>query len=271
MGQAADSENNDGGPGQIVSVRGRPVGINRSRFGASLVAVERGYFPVSSSGFWSLSGYGIGQPGPLAIRPEYLESLAENQDRERKALLVNLHRAVKPERDRKGNFIHVSLYVDKAINDAFFAPDHERASLWQAAHRLLCLVDVDPQFQPAPDGSAWNKEQCDMALANLRNLHACLKRFAQGDYSGELPMPLFGAKAYVRLPPKPGGEPLVALHETSIELSFNLKGTEKPVRLPPRVTPRPIKPPNEPIQPPAQLGLFPGGETPALKGPRISV
>jgi hypothetical protein len=271
MGVAVDSGTNDEGPGQIVSVRGRPVGVNRSRFGASLVAVERGWFPVSSSGYWSLSGFGMGQSGPLAIKPEYLESLAENQDRERKALLVNLHRAVKPERDRKGNFIHVSLYVDKAINDAFFAPDHERAPLWQAAHRLLCLVDADPQFQPAPDGSAWNKEQCDKALANMRNLHACLKRFAQGDYSGELPMPLFGARAYAKLPPRPSGEPAVVLHEATIELSFNLKVAEKPVRVPQRPALRAVKPAENPIQPAAQLGLFSGEDTPPPTAPRLSV
>jgi hypothetical protein len=271
MEKAANSENDEDGPVQVVSVRGRPVGISRSRFGASLVAVERGYFPVSPTGFWSLSGYGMGQPGPLALRPEYLESLAEAQDRERKALLVNLHRAVKPERESRGNFIHVSLYVDKAINDAFFAPDHERALLWQAAHRLLCLVEADPQFQPVPDHFAWNREQCDKALANMRNLHACLKRFAQGDYSGKLPMPLFGARAYANLPHRSSGEPAVALHETTIELSFNLKVAEKPVRLPLRTEPRMVKPADEPIQQPAQMGLFSGEDIPPPQSPRISV
>lgn len=258
------------GPMQIVFVRGRPVGISRSRFGASLVAVERGFFPVSPTGYWSMSGYGAGQPGPLAISPEHLESLAENQDRERKALRVNLHRATIPERDRLGTFIHASLFVDKAINDGFFAPDHERAPLWQAAHRLLNLVNADPRFQPAPNGAAWNKSQCDKALARMGELHGLLKRFAQGDYSGELPMPLFGARAYVRLPPKPSGEPVVALHETTIELSFNLKVAENPVRLPQRTMERTIKPAEEPAPQTAQLGLFSGEETAPPKAPRIS-
>jgi hypothetical protein len=270
MGNATDPEATEDGPMQIVSVRGRPVGISRSRFGASLIAVERGYFPVSPTGFWSMSGYGMGQPGSLDVKPEYLESLAENQDRERKALLVNLLRAVKPDRNRLGNFIHVSLYVDKAINDGFFAPDHERAPLWQAAHRLLCLVDADPQFQPAPDRFAWNQQQCNKALAHMRTLHACLKRFAQGDYSGELPWPFFGAKAYVELPPKPSGEPTIALHETTVELSFNLKLAEKPMQLPQRTIARTTKPTEEPVPQAAQLGLFSSEETPPLKAPRIS-
>lgn len=268
MGMVVDPESNDDGPMQVVSVRGRPVGINRSRFGASLVAVERGYFPVSPTGFWSMSGYGLGQGGPLSVPHEYLESLAENQDRERKALLVGLLRAAKPDRDRRGNFIHVSLYVDKAINDGFFAPDHERTPLWQAAHRLLNLVDADPQCQPVPDRFAWNREQCDKALAHMRILHTCLKRFAQGDYAGKLPWPFFGAKAYIQLPPRPSGEPVVALHETTIELSFNLKVAEKP--LPTR---RPAAPRNitsGPIQPAAQLGLFAAEEMAPLKVPRIS-
>lgn len=270
MGMVVDPESNDDGPMQVVSVRGRPVGINRSRFGASLVAVERGYFPVSPTGFWSMSGYGMGQAGPLAVRPEYLESLAENQDRERKALLVGLLRAAKPDRDRRGNFIHVSLYVDKAINDGFFAPDHERAPLWQAAHRLLNLVDADPQFQPVPDRFAWNREQCDKALAHMRTLHACLKRFAQGDYSGELPWPFFGAKAYIKLPPKPTGEPAVALHETTIELSFNLKVAERPARLM-RQTPQRTMTPTATVAPrAAQLRLFADENNATYKAPRIS-
>ena len=262
--------NNEDQPIQIVSVRGRPVGINRSRFGASLVAVERGYFPVSPTGFWSLSGFGMGQTGPLSLSSEFLESLAVAQDRERKALLVNLHRAVKPERERRGNFIHVSLYVDKAINDAFFAPDHERAPLWQAAHRLLCLVDSDPQFQPAPDRFAWNAQQCQAALGKMRDLHEALKRFAHGDYAGELPMPLFGARAYAALPARPAGEPIVALHETAIELTFNLKLTEKPRCVPPRATPKVVNSQDETVQPPAQLGLFITEESQPMKAPRVS-
>lgn len=268
---AVESANNEESPAQIVSVRGRPVGISRSRFGASLVAVERGYFPVSPCGFWSLSGFGMGQTGPLVVRPEFLETLAENQDRERKALLVNLHRAVKPERDRRGNFIHVSLYVDKAINDGFFAPDHERAQLWQAAHRLLCLVDADQQFQPAPDHYAWTQPQCDKALANIRNLHASLKRFAQGDYSGDMAMPLFGAQAYAKLPPRPSGEPAIVLQGATIELSFDLKVAEKLAPEPQRRIPRIGKPAAEPIQTIAQLGLFSTDDAPSTNGPRISV
>jgi hypothetical protein len=258
-------------PAQIVSVRGRPIGISRSNYGAALVAVERGYFPVSPTGYWSMSGYGAGQAGPLSIKPELLESLAEAQDRERRALLINLHRAVKPERDRRGNFIHVSLYVDKAINDAFFAPDHERAQLWQAAHRLLCLVESDPQFQPAPDRYAWTTQQCEQALRNMRNLHECLKRFAQGDYSGELPMPLFGAMAYARLPPKPSGDPVVVLHETTIELSFDLTLSEKPNRRPERTMPQIVRRADEPAQQSVQLGLFAGNATATPQAPRISV
>ncbi len=271
MGMAVESADDEGSPAQIVTVRGRPVGISRSRFGASLVAVERGYFPVSPTGFWSLSGFGMDQTGPLAIRPEFLEKLAVNQDRERKALLVNLHRAVKPERDRRGNFIHVSLYVDKAINDAFFAPDHERAPLWQAAHRLLCLVDADPQFQPAPDRFAWTQQQCDKALVNIRNLHAGLKRFAEGDYSGDLPMPLFAARAYAKLPPRPSGEPAVVLHGATIELRFDLKVAGNPVPELQRSSPRIIKSPEKAIQSAAQLGLFSEHETHTSKGPSISV
>lgn len=245
---------------QVVSIRNRPIGVSRSRFGVSLVAVERGYFPISSTGYRSLSGYDRGGAGPVAFEPGLLDSLAEAEDRERKALLTNLHRAAEPQRDSLSTFIHVSLYVDKAINDGFFAPDHDRAPLWQGAHRLLNLVHNDPRFQPAPNGTAWKEEHCRKALTKMEELHGFLKRFAQADYSGEPPMPLFGAKAYMQLPPKVVAEPIIALHKTPVALSLALPGTaapESPIRRTHRIAIKPVTPPDRSA---GQLNLFANDE-----------
>lgn len=255
---------------QIVTVRGRPVGIERSRFGASLIAVERGYFPVSPTGYWSLSGYGANQPGPLTISSQFLESLAEAKDRERRALLINLNRATRPEGNSRWHFIHVSLLVDKAIDEGFFAPPEERAPLWQACHRLLNLVAADRRFQPVPDSHAWTEAQCAKAVKRAQILHEMLKRFASGDYSGEIPLPFFGAKAYARLPATAAVEPVVRLHETAIELSFDLKvSAREKVRSPQRteVVERPApKAPSVSLQ----MGLFPETETKPTTAPRLS-
>ena len=226
-----------------------------------MVAVERGYFPISHTGYWSLSGFGVGQPDPLFIKPEVLESLAEAKDRERKAILINLHRAVKPARGPTENFVHVSLYVDRAIDEGFFAPDRERTQIWQTAHRLLCLVDTDPQFQPLPDRFAWGVLECEKALVNIRNLHACLKRFAQGVFSGELPWPLFGARAYAKLPPKPSDEPAVALNAPTIEMSLDLSLANGPLLATPRIKPQITTSPVQHTRQPTQLDLLSGDNT----------
>ncbi|NOT96639.1 MAG: hypothetical protein HOP00_10070 [Nitrospira sp.] len=42
--QILAAECNEDLPAQIVSVRGRSIGLSRSHFGAALIAVERGYF-----------------------------------------------------------------------------------------------------------------------------------------------------------------------------------------------------------------------------------
>lgn len=251
---------------QIVQVRDRPVGVQRSRFGTSLVAVERGYFPVSHTGFHSLSGYGRNQPGPLAFSPGHLESLAENCDRNRRALLTAMRKAEKKEDDPRWRFIHVSLLVNKAVDEGFFAPEAERWPLWQAAHRLLTLVNNDPRFQPVMSLPAWTEETCHAQLEKMRVLHGRLKCFAQGDYSGELPFPLLGARAYARLPPKSVPEPIIALHELPIALTLNLNVRENQAPAAPRASPRLAAP--APVQPSKQLDLF--GKESAAPTPRLS-
>ena len=184
---------------RVMSVRNRPVGLVAGRWGTSLVAVERGYFPVSQTGYRSLSGM-----AEQAVTAEHLESLANDRDRERQELLRSVRSTVRPESERITNYIHVSMIAEKALHDGFFAPSAERAELWPAAHRLFCLIDTDARFQPAPDHSRWTEEHCAGALAKTREALRFLDGCAKGDFPTGVPMEYFAARAYLALPPKPG-------------------------------------------------------------------
>lgn len=208
----------------VFSVRGRPVGFVPGRFGAALVAVARGYFPVSSTGYRSLAGH-CGAAGGLeadAISPEFLEALAVAQDRNRAALLARLRRTPMPTADRLGNFIGLSIDAEAALAEGFFAPDAERGALWRRAFQLLHLIDSDPRFQPAPSSPAWTVTGCAQALAARRAALGFVRQLARG----ELPPPPdgthFAQRAYLELPPKPEGEPTFDLPAITAELPLDL-------------------------------------------------
>ncbi len=208
----------------IFSVRGRPVGFVPGRFGGALVAVERGYFPVSSTGYRSLAGhFGItGEADPAAVSAEFLERVATAQDQTRRALLTRLRRVPLPTPDRLGNFIGGCVDAEAALADGFFAPDEERFALWRGAFRLLCLIDTDARFQPAPTASAWPPAGCAQALAVRRALLGFVRQLA----AGELPPAPAGAhvapRAYLELPPKTTGEPAFKLPAVTAALPLDL-------------------------------------------------
>lgn len=208
----------------VFSVRGRPVGFVPGRFGAALVAVERGYFPVSSTGYRSLAGHcGVtGELDAAAISPEFLEALAVAQDRNRAALLARLRRSPMPMADRLGNFIGVSIDAEAALGEGFFAPTDERFALWRGAFRLLHLIDTDARFQPAPCSPAWTVMGCTAALAARRAALGFVRQLA----TGELPAPpegtFFAQRAYLELAPKPEGETAFALPAVTAELALDL-------------------------------------------------
>jgi hypothetical protein len=231
----------------IFSVRGRPVGFVPGHFGGALVAVERGYFPISSTGYRSLAGhFGInGEAEPAAVAAEFLEALAVAQDRTRDALLARLRRTPLPTADRLGNFIGVSIDAEAALAEGFFAPDGQRFALWRGAFRLLALIDSDARFQPAPTGPAWPAAGCAQALAARRSLLGFVRQLA----AGELPAMPAGThcavRAYFELPPKPHGEPEFALPALTAEL---------PLDLPPREEVEDESEPEEVEAEPAEIG-----------------
>lgn len=232
---------------QVFTVRGRPVGFRSGRWGGALVAMERGDFPISPTGYRSLSGLAA-----EAVTPDFLEGLAQTHKQEKESRLQCLREAQKPVGDPILNYIHVSRAYEQAVQYGFFATDRDRAGLWAGAHRLLCMVEADARFQPAPDRRyvAWKKEDCANALERVRELKAFLGRLAQGDFPVELPPRLFGVSAYLALPAKPGGEPRIELGGYTAEMALDLP-TAAPVQ---RTKRRAAEP--SPASPEVQLGLF---------------
>lgn len=95
----------------VFAVRGRPVGFRPSRWGGALVAVERGYFPISATGFRSLAGE-FGQTeevDPGEIPHSFLELLVTAQDKARRALLARVSRTPQAGHDPLINFIEAGI------------------------------------------------------------------------------------------------------------------------------------------------------------------
>ncbi|MEN9402067.1 MAG: hypothetical protein RL091_770, partial [Verrucomicrobiota bacterium] len=237
---------------EVLTVRERPVGWVEGKWGSSLVAVERGSFPVSQTGYRSLSGL-RGKP-----TPEFLEALAKERDQERKEILARSREPVRPEAESLRNFIHVNSTAEKAFHDGFFATDAERAKLWSAAFKLFSLIDTDARYQPTQD-IRWSQDSCTRALARTRETLQFLKVCASGDFPKKIPFKTpwlqIVPTSYFQLPPKPGGEPVVALPAVTASLSMDLTtaGMSRPVSPVKRKTeaPRPVI-----VRQETQLGLF---------------
>ncbi len=227
----------------VFTVRERPVGFRPSRWGGELVAIERGYFPVSPTGYLSLaSHFGFrGKVPTSAIASEFLEKLADEQDLERRSLAKRLARGPQPGRNRLGNFLNASMDAEKALHDGFFAPDHERPALWGGAYRLACLIDGEPRLQPEPSDGAWDAAHCTRALEKTRAMRAFIERLAKGEFPDTYPVPrlIFSTHNYFELPPKPDGEKSFALPAVTRELALEA---------PPRVLePETVRSKNPPV------------------------
>lgn len=198
------------------------MAFQAGRWGGALAAVERGYFPVSGTGYRSLSGlHGAHGEDAAALTPEFLEALAVNQDRERRSVLARLQRPPLPGPDPLSNYVSASIDADKALEEGFFAPDAERADMWAGAFRLFTLIDADPRFQPTPRAPAWTADHCAEALARTRASLVFLRQLATGEFPAARLRRHLSASAYFALPPRAGGEPRVTLPALSAEFAFD--------------------------------------------------
>lgn len=221
-------------PAHIFTIRERPVAFRPSRFGGELVAVERGYCPVSGTGYRSLAGvFGFNKEVQASSIPEgFLESLAKAQDETRHAALRRVSRAPKPDGRELSNFIGANGDAENALNEGFFAPEPERRALWSGAYGVLCLIDTDARFQPKPDNGVWTPKCCANALTTARDLLQWVTELARGDFSKPKLGRLYCAHGYLGLPPKAGGEPSFALPRITAEFALPLPDSvpAQPVR-----------------------------------------
>lgn len=247
-------------PAEILTIRERPVGFVPGRWGGAFVAVERGYFPVSSTGYRSCTGWMGRTDIPAEEKREFLKRLAEDQDRDRAALLKDLRMADRLVGDPISNYIQASMAYERAIEHGLFATDRQRAALWTGAHRLLCLVTENKAFQPAEDGVhvAWNAEQCAKSLAYARELRRLLGQWAAGDMREAPPVRMIGAHGYFELPEKPGGEPRIELGGYTAEFGLSVATH---VMGAPVVRREPVELPKARSADEIQLGLFEGGSS----------
>ncbi len=235
---------------KVFMVRNRPIGFQEGRWGGALVAVERGDFPISPTGYRSVAG----APAE-SITPEFLEDLARAHERERQDILHRLREGHQPVGPPISSYIHASSAYEQAVQHGFFATERDRADLWSGAHQLLCRVDHDARFQPAPDRTfvAWTAKHCAAAMARARDLKALLTRLAAGEFPAALPMRMIGAQGYLNLPPKPGGEPKIDLGGYTAEMALELPTVTtapRPTRTTARATPVDHSPSGN------QMGLF---------------
>lgn len=202
------------------------------KWGGGLHAVERGFFPVSGTGYRSLSGvYGAhGEDAAVQITPDFLEALAVNQDRERRSVLARVARLPLPGPDPLSNYVSASIDADKALEDGFFAPEAERAEMWAGAFRLFSLIDTDPRFQPSTTGPVWTAAQCAEAVTRAREALAYLRQLATGDFPAGPLRRYLSTSAYFALPPKPDGERPVPLPTLTAEFELELSSALAPHR-----------------------------------------
>lgn len=258
---------------QVFTVRDRPVGFRSGRWGGALVAVERGEFPISPTGYRSLSGLAA-----EAVTPAFLDELSWGHERELQGVLQLLREAHQSVGEPISNYIQASGAYEQGMLHGFFASDRDRAALWSGAHQLLCRVDDDARFQPAPDPRfvAWTAEHCAGALARARELKSLLVRLAAGDFPATLPVRLIGAQGYLDLPAKRGGEPKIELGGYTAEMAFKLPAMTL-ARRPARIVAKEHRPAAS-MMPEAQLGLFDPSpnvatkpRSPAQLGPKLRV
>jgi hypothetical protein len=208
------------------TVRGRPVGYVPGSWGGAFVAVERGEFPISPTGYRSCSGF-VRRDVSREEKNALLEQLAVEHEREQKEVLRRLRE--EPERGASPimNYVHASLSYEMAIRHGFYSSETMRTALWSGAHRLLCRVDLEPAFQPQPEErfGVWTEGACRKALETARELKRLLVRWAGGDFSEQPSLRLTGISGYFELPER--AEPKVELGGYVPEMAL---GPDTPVR-----------------------------------------
>ena len=209
----------------LFTVRGRPVMFRKTEtyFGA-LHATERGDFPISCTGYYSLAGFShhARQGGKFhdLLSANFLESIAAEQQRRANAVLRDIAQCI-TRRDITDSFafIHCLHRATEAFQHGLFATDTQRRQLWQVAHETYSNMFVSRFVQHVP------KEQQNLPriIESDRQTFDILCRCMRGDFSFDrtaVQRVILGMRAYCELPPKPEGEPVITTPTHTLELDF---------------------------------------------------
>ncbi|MDF9828578.1 hypothetical protein M2447_002702 [Ereboglobus sp. PH5-10] len=223
----------------LFTLRGRPVLFKRSEFCGELHATERGMCAFSPTGFHSLAGHAlipIDQPDTRhpteIVTQNLLESLAAENDRQREAALREARKTVRRcSRNRLPTPTSIIIDADEAVLYGYFATDAQRTELWQAAYLLYHELAESDNYTPNKLAATahWDEEICHHWMEHVRGRLAQLRRFMSGDFtivefSRSIHIGL--GVGYFDLPPKPGGEPVIAIPTIATALTLGIEEPE---------------------------------------------
>ncbi len=180
---------------EIVSVFGRPVGVLRTPEQTALVAVERGYFPLSVEG-----SIGIGGPREALPPVRHLAVMNCCADEERAQVLREILAGPRVHRNPMVNHHRACALAEHAMEVGFFARPAERDRLWTLAHRQLCRSETDPRFRPEATAQCGSGHEAAQAVTRVQRLRRFLESCGRGDSPAVAPWGFLAAAAYLRLP-----------------------------------------------------------------------
>ena len=180
---------------EIVSVFGRPVGVLRTPAQTALVAMERGYFPLSVTG-----SIVIGGPREALPPVRHLAVMNCCADEERAQVRREILAGPRLHRSPMVNHHRACSLAEHAIEAGFFARPAERDRLWTLAHRQLCRSETDPRFRPEATAQCGSGHEAAQAVTRVQRLRRFLESCGRGDSPAVAPWGFLAAAAYLRLP-----------------------------------------------------------------------
>ncbi|OAM88500.1 hypothetical protein OH491_10510 [Termitidicoccus mucosus] len=208
----------------LFTVRGRPVMFRKDgMFFGALHATERGHFPVSSTGYYSLAQFTLyvreGAGFFDLLSRNFLESLAAEQERGTKGVLHDVIRCANRDIANEYAFVHCAQRAAQAFAHGLFATDAQRRELWQAAHETYSNL-FDSAFVRH---AARDRQNPPRNIEPDRRTFDALRRCMRGDFSfdnaGSQPTAILMTN-YFELPPKRDGEPVITAPARTLALDF---------------------------------------------------
>ena len=207
----------------LFTVRGRPVMFRKDEdFFGALYATERGWFPLSHTGYISLAQFtndAVKRTGFFNLLSEnFLENIADANQRKTNKVLREIIQCSR--RDSTGHDVtHHLKCATRAFDYGLFATDAQRRQLWQAAHETYSkLFDCDSVWLVAEEGQGflrhieYHRENFDTLCQCMRGEFTCEKAL-----SHPFALQLAG---YFELPPRPEGEPVIPIPSQTLMLDF---------------------------------------------------